>query len=86
MSQVTEVQFPNKKKERPNRIVDDNIKQYDLSDRETMITVLIENFPSRQELFDILEDFFDEYNMERNFKVVNKGLKAIEFLFKDLVS
>jgi len=49
-----------------------------------MSTVIVENFPSRQELFEMVNKFMDEKKFPKDYKSRNKG-SSIEFLFSNLV-
>jgi len=75
--------YPIKNKERPNRILEENIPKLQFTEPEVITSVLVENFPSRQEIFDMIEDFFDEYNLDRDFKTNNRGL-SLEIYFKTM--
>jgi len=76
--------YHSRKKERPNRILEETIKKIEVKEPKVITTVLVEDFPSRQELFDLVEDFFEESNLIRDFKTNNRGQNSIEFLFKDI--
>ena len=49
-----------------------------------MSTVLVENFPSRQELINMVNKFIDENKHPKDYKSKNKG-SSVEFLFANMV-
>lgn len=59
-------------------------KSLKITEQTVMSTVLVENFPSRQELMEMVNKFVDEKKYPKDYKSKNKG-SSVEFLFSNIV-
>lgn len=68
------------------RNLEKRINQEELSSNKLKNKVIIENFPSSLELYDLLNNFLKKNNYPKNYDSEHKSNTMIEFSFKQAVS